>query len=220
MADITIDSAFSEIGRRVTGFTQGIGGRAREFGETARINSSIEERRKRIQGIYEQIGQAYCQRHHGDATAEFKGQVALVDSLNAEISSLQQQLMTVQTRRVCPICHREVNGDSRFCPYCGSDMAVSQPSISAGTTLCPNCGSPINAGDRFCMSCGQTIPAAPVQPTVPAQPVTPAQQQTAPMGAVLVTPPAAQAAKICPACGATNKPQSTFCMSCGHKLEG
>ena len=164
MADITIDSAFSEIGRRVTGFTQGIGGRAREFGETARINSSIEERRKRIRGIYEQIGQAYCQRHRGDVAAEFKDQVALVDSLNAEISSLQQQLMTVQTRRVCPICHREVNGDSRFCPYCGSDMAVSQPSVSAGAALCPNCGSPINAGDRFCMSCGQTIPAAPAQP--------------------------------------------------------
>jgi RNA polymerase subunit RPABC4/transcription elongation factor Spt4 len=54
------------------------------------------------------------------------------------------------TARACPHCHAAVQPDDRFCPKCGTSLALA----------CVACGQSLQAGDRFCPRCGaqQTHP--------------------------------------------------------------
>ena len=66
----------------------------------------------------------------------------------------------------CPNCTEHQAGGRKFCPDCGTPLAVA----------CGNCGSPLDAGAHFCGECGTPVAtqAAPTPPTF----ATPAAQPT------------------------------------------
>lgn len=52
----------------------------------------------------------------------------------------------------CSGCGASVNQDSRFCAYCGADVAQNLPRV------CPGCGADVQeAGARFCSQCGTAL---------------------------------------------------------------
>lgn len=48
---------------------------------------------------------------------------------------------------LCPNCHTQIPGGSRFCSYCGTRL----------NNKCPKCGADIIDGSAFCASCGQKL---------------------------------------------------------------
>src|SRR5580692_8099314 len=53
--------------------------------------------------------------------------------------------------KTCPNCSRDIPGDSKFCPQCGTPQA----------SVCAACGHANPAGSRFCTQCGTKLDAAP-----------------------------------------------------------
>lgn len=49
---------------------------------------------------------------------------------------------------ICPNCHREINDDSLFCPYCGIQ-------IKSMKKICPTCGQENEADALYCRFCGR-----------------------------------------------------------------
>jgi class 3 adenylate cyclase/tetratricopeptide (TPR) repeat protein len=58
----------------------------------------------------------------------------------------------------CPTCHAEVRAGLKFCPACGTRLALS----------CPVCSAPAEVGARFCGECGTDLQTA--QPPPAQQP--------------------------------------------------
>lgn len=48
---------------------------------------------------------------------------------------------------LCPNCHTQIPGGSRFCSYCGTRL----------NNKCPKCGADIIDGSAFCASCGEKL---------------------------------------------------------------
>lgn len=48
---------------------------------------------------------------------------------------------------LCPNCHTQIPGGSRFCSYCGTKL----------NNKCPKCGADIIDGSAFCASCGEKL---------------------------------------------------------------
>lgn len=48
---------------------------------------------------------------------------------------------------LCPDCHTQIPGGSRFCSYCGTRL----------NNKCPKCGADIIDGSAFCASCGEKL---------------------------------------------------------------
>ena len=48
---------------------------------------------------------------------------------------------------LCPNCHTQIPGGSRFCSYCGTRL----------NNKCPKCGADIIEGSAFCASCGEKL---------------------------------------------------------------
>ena len=48
---------------------------------------------------------------------------------------------------LCPNCHTQIPGGSRFCSYCGTRL----------NNKCPKCGADIIDGRAFCASCGEKL---------------------------------------------------------------
>ena len=54
--------------------------------------------------------------------------------------------------QICPKCGREVEGEARFCRFCGQDLQAEVK------LTCPNCGHEYEKGMKFCGRCGQRLP--------------------------------------------------------------
>lgn len=48
---------------------------------------------------------------------------------------------------LCPNCHTQIPGGSRFCSHCGTRL----------NNKCPKCGADIIDGSAFCASCGEKL---------------------------------------------------------------
>lgn len=48
---------------------------------------------------------------------------------------------------LCPNCHTQIPGGSRFCNHCGTRL----------NNKCPKCGADIIDGSAFCASCGEKL---------------------------------------------------------------
>ncbi|HHY81508.1 MAG TPA: hypothetical protein GX505_02385 [Clostridiales bacterium] len=55
-------------------------------------------------------------------------------------------------KQPCIHCNTFIEGDSRFCPACGS--------MSPFGYLCPTCRRPIKKGAAFCAGCGRSLTVA------------------------------------------------------------
>ena len=83
--------------------------------------------------------------------------------------------------KACPSCGKDIPGEARFCPQCGTPQALS----------CTACGHANPAGSRFCAQCGVSLGGG--QPGQAAAPAPSFATSFAPAAAA-VAPPVARAA--------------------------
>ncbi len=60
----------------------------------------------------------------------------------------------------CPFCGDKIDGDAKFCPHCGSNLAdVKKEAVASQEEKtikhCQNCGTELPIEAKFCAKCGQ-----------------------------------------------------------------
>ncbi len=150
--------------------------------------AALQRRLKKLQGNTQSDNQPKVQE---DTTHEKAQQSIQQDTSAAFAAAESEETKTALAKGQgysmisCPECHKLLPSDSRFCFYCGGDIAQkkeSKPvdfaesfssqfgsSSSVKTfTLCTNCRTPVPSGSQFCQNCGKPIGSA-SQDTKPQQ---------------------------------------------------
>jgi RNA polymerase subunit RPABC4/transcription elongation factor Spt4 len=106
--------------------------------------------------------------------------------------------------KTCPVCHREVPGDTAFCPHDGSPLAaapVTAPIAPSQAKVCPTCRRGYPPDARFCPAdSDELVPYA----------LWAAQGREASTG---------DKPKICPKCGTRYAASTAFCGKDGATLQ-
>lgn len=142
--------------------------------------AALQKRLKELQGDTQSDDQPKVQ---ADTTHEKDQQSIQRDSSEAFATAESEKPKTAPEKDQgysmisCPGCHKLVPSDSRFCFYCGKDIAQKQESKSVDFedifssyfensssvktfTLCSNCRTPVPSGSQFCQNCGKPIGSA------------------------------------------------------------
>ncbi len=186
----------------VTSFTKGVGAKAKGNYDVVSLNSQISTIQREITGLYTKIGERYYEVHKDSPEECFDGMIREVNDRVAKISALQREIENTKEAMA----------------------AVTFTNPQAAVRYCTKCGTPLEVGNVFCVRCGakqadytQPAPAAEggVYADEPAAPMqetsvdaTPVQEMVEPASPV-----------ICPVCGVELRPGSSFCTSCGTKIE-
>lgn len=213
---------FDEMKNKVTQAGQSAAKSAKEFSETARLNSEISDAENRINQLYNQIGyEVYC-AYSAHPLPEAAEQIEQVNALHDKIENCRLQIQMINAASRCPNCGAKIRPGMAFCSGCGAKLVQPEPAKPAAQGFCSSCGAPLAAGAAFCTSCGARVEqaeapaAAPAPAPAPAFAAAPAVQQP-------VQQPVQQEAPqeqtlVCPSCGEPLPADATFCINCGAKL--
>ena len=112
----------------------------------------------------------------------------------------------------CTRCGARTVRGEKFCQHCGARVVAPTPETVIGA--CYHCGTSWRTGWLFCKTCGLDRDRALLLPT--SMPATPSAAQMA-------VPEAEQMPEIvkvfCKRCGASAKPFSRYCETCGNTLD-
>jgi len=108
----------------------------------------------------------------------------------------------------CTRCGARTVRGEKFCQHCGAEVVAPTPETVVGA--CYNCGASWRSGWLFCKTCGLDRERALLLPTsMPAAETVVSETEESP-----------EVAKIfCKRCGATAKPFSRYCETCGNTLD-
>ena len=152
----------SKIGKTITNKTQDVVQGTKDLVEVARINSLIAEERRKIEGLYSQLGKSYYEQSLSGA-ADFAALNDLcreITDANQRIAEYNEQILQIKGVRQCPFCGAEVSSGAAFCSACGknvSGQAEAQQASDQKAKFCPGCGSELAEGSVFCSNCGQKV---------------------------------------------------------------
>ena len=137
-------------------FTQGVSEAAntavektRSLLEAARLSSKIAAEKNHREKLYQQIGELYFHEYRSPERKKLEALCADVETITQAIAELEEQVLEVKKKKICPACGAEQPADSRFCGRCG----VTFPSEGNGIE-CPNCHNLVEYDSKFCTVCG------------------------------------------------------------------
>lgn len=154
--------------------------KAKDSVEVVRLNSQVAAKRKEIEKMYLQIGEAVFEAYtsNAESAAEelIKANSATIITLKQEIEQLEIKIRTLKDEKDC-VCGQVLPLDAKFCSSCGhrfeepsevvvqanETVAIEAAHEAAATTesisvkSCSNCQATLQADDRFCENCGTAV---------------------------------------------------------------
>lgn len=105
-----------------------VGEKANEAYGRTKKKVELTEVKSKIKAAYTDIGQlVYEGKKSGvDNTVKIEPYIVLIDDLNDQIQSLQDEINELKNISVCSICGAENTADAEFCSKCGAKIAKEQ----------------------------------------------------------------------------------------------
>ncbi len=141
-------------------FMNSMKGKAKEFSEISKLNSSISSAEKQIVEAYEKIGYEIFRAYKDQPIPEVEGLIKQVRDLHQTIEDCKAQIKVINSANLCPQCGAKINKGMAFCSGCGYKLPVAEqaaPAAPVAPAACSKCGAPLEAGALFCTSCGNRI---------------------------------------------------------------
>lgn len=106
-----------------------ISGRAKDTSEQIRLSSENSGLNKQVSVLFQQIGEFYYNQQRGlpmQPGLDIGKMCNEVDTLKIRIHSNEQKIADIKTQISCPSCGRMISNDTKFCPYCGTPIAIQE----------------------------------------------------------------------------------------------
>lgn len=98
-----------------------------EVFESSKIRYAMFDLSNEVKKLYAEIGEAFYESYKtGDSVSDdVVEKCRQIDVKRAEILNLTDQLAGIKSEVSCPVCGRKCKVENNFCPYCGSEIAIS-----------------------------------------------------------------------------------------------
>lgn len=63
----------------------------------------------------------------------------------------------MDNEKICKNCEKQINGDFKFCPYCGAKNEKETPKENSSNIFCSSCGKSVNKDFNVCPFCGEKL---------------------------------------------------------------
>ncbi|TYP70252.1 zinc ribbon domain-containing protein [Paenibacillus methanolicus] len=143
--------------------------KAQQTVEITKLRGQIAGKEKDMEQLFRQIGetvyQAHASRSHDGAhEEEVAGFLRQLDEIRMEIDMLEERIKHIRSEKSCA-CGKVVSLDTRYCPDCGSQLAMEEPKPVESTmgeirVVCSHCGTENDLSAQFCVSCGSDLPGS------------------------------------------------------------
>jgi uncharacterized coiled-coil DUF342 family protein len=114
---------FNDIGKKISQTGQDAVKKTKDMIETGKLNTQINDEKKKIANLYQKIGKMYFElfsaipdERFADACAQIKESMRSIDEWRAEANRLKGIA-------ACPACGAENAVSANFCNFCGARMA-------------------------------------------------------------------------------------------------
>lgn len=142
---------FEDLKKKVTDTTQGAVRGAKDFADTARLNSLISEEQEKITGLYAQIGRFVFEHSSEITESPVRDLCDAVTAAHGRLAKHQAEIQQIKGVKVCSKCGAEVPVTLAFCYGCGAAIEASAPPAKK---FCSGCGAELEPGASFCSNCG------------------------------------------------------------------
>ena len=154
---------FKGLGNKISHTSQEAIKKTKEIADITKLNGEISAEEKKINSIYQTIGQKYFELHADSPEEDFAEMIILIKNSMNKIDEAKDEIRRLKGKRVCPQCSIELEGEAPFCPMCGEKLpefekrTVVENSEEDDKNLCKGCGVELEEDAMFCQSCGKKV---------------------------------------------------------------
>ena len=132
--------------------------KTKDLTDVAKMNVSIKTEAKRLQELYQKIGEIYVKKYYAETELLFQELVGQAREAESNIEAYNAKIQEIKKVDTCPNCGNEIPKDAVFCMRCGTRL-ISESHVEKAEEgkKCKNCGRLLEDGVMFCTYCGTPI---------------------------------------------------------------
>ena len=113
-----------------------------KIAKETKLRIKINECKRKIEEIYEEIGEAVYQKHVVDEDIkmdELKEKCEEIDNLSQKIIECKNEILSLKEKRQCANCYEEIEINAHYCPNCGFEQPEIVQEEKKEECNCENC---------------------------------------------------------------------------------
>ena len=122
---------FEKVGGTLAAKGRDVADKAKEMAEVNRLNGQIHSQTNTEEKIYAEIGKMVCEHRENWGQVDVTEQLEQLDSIQAEIARLQEEILRVKGIRKCENCGAAIDMRLSYCPECGVTIAAETSETEA-----------------------------------------------------------------------------------------
>lgn len=132
--------------------------KTKDLTDVAKMNASIKTEAKRLQELYQKIGEIYVKKYYAETELLFQELVGQAREAESNIEVYNAKIQEIKKVDTCPNCGNEIPTDAVFCMRCGTRL-ISESHVEKAEEgkKCKNCGRLLEDGVMFCTYCGTPV---------------------------------------------------------------
>lgn len=132
--------------------------KTKDLTDVAKMNASIKTEEKRLQEIYQKIGEIYVKKYYAETEQLFQELVDQAREAENNIEAYTTKIQEIKKVDTCPNCGNEIPADAVFCMRCGTRLIPeSRVEKAEEEKKCKSCGRLLEDGVMFCTYCGTPV---------------------------------------------------------------
>ena len=131
--------------------------KTKDLTDVAKMNASIKTEAKRLQELYQKIGEIYVKKYYAETELLFQELVGQAREAESNIEAYNAKIQEIKKVDTCPNCGNEIPTDAVFCMRCGTRLISESHVEKEEGKKCKNCGRLLEDGVMFCTYCGTPI---------------------------------------------------------------
>lgn len=113
---------FDKLGESLVNAGKDVSQKAKDVSEIAKLKLDIKSKEDYVSKKYEELGQAYFEKHKNEEECEEKEQFFLIQEALDEIERMKSEVLRIQGASACPKCGAKMPEGATFCSSCGTKM--------------------------------------------------------------------------------------------------
>ena len=132
--------------------------KTKDLTDVAKMNASIKTEEKRLQELYQKIGEIYVKKYYAETERLFQELVGQAREAESNIETYTAKIQEIKKVDQCPNCGNEIPADAVFCMRCGTRLiSESRVEKAEEEKKCKSCGHLLEDGVMFCTYCGTPV---------------------------------------------------------------